>query len=49
MQSRDFAYIDDVVNATVLVLEKSNLKSQVYNVGSGEPITVLKVAQKLKE
>ena len=49
MQSRDFVYIDDVVNATLLVLEKSNLKSQVYNVGSGEPITVLKVAQKLKK
>jgi len=49
MQTRDFVYIDDVVNATVLVLENSNLKSKVYNVGSGEPITVLKVAQKLKE
>jgi dTDP-L-rhamnose 4-epimerase len=49
MQTRDFVYIDDVVNATVLVLEKSILKSQVYNVGSGKPITVLKVAQKLKE
>ena len=49
MQTRDFVYIDDVVNATVLVLQKSILKSQVYNVGSGKPITVLKVAQKLKE
>ena len=26
MQSRDFVYIDDVVNATLLVLKKSNLK-----------------------
>ena len=49
MQTRDFVYIEDVVNATVLALKKSNLKSQVYNVGSGKPITVLKVAQKLKE
>ena len=31
MQTRDFVYIEDVVNATVLALKKSNLKSHVYN------------------
>ena len=46
-QSRDFVYIDDVVDATTLALEKNDKLSYVLNVGSGEPISVLSVAKQL--
>ncbi|MGK6352543.1 NAD-dependent epimerase/dehydratase family protein [Parapedobacter sp. DT-150] len=48
-ESRDFVYIDDVVNATILGLEKEEANNQVFNVGVGEPIDVLTVANKLIE
>tara|TARA_B100001939_G_C16944701_1_gene619759 strand:- start:3469 stop:4599 length:1131 start_codon:yes stop_codon:yes gene_type:complete len=46
-QSRDFVYIDDVVDATTLALEKNDKLSYALNVGSGEPISVLSVAKQL--
>ena len=46
-QSRDFVYIDDVVDATTLALEKNDNLSYILNVGSGEPISVLSVAKQL--
>ena len=46
-ESRDFVYIDDVVNATILGLEKENANYNSYNVGSGMPISVLQIANKL--
>lgn len=49
MESRDFVYIDDVVNATVLGIEKEEANFQSFNVGSGNAITVLEVAKTLKE
>jgi dTDP-L-rhamnose 4-epimerase len=48
-ESRDFVYIDDVVNATILGLENENANYQAYNVGYGEPVTVLEIANKLIE
>ena len=49
MESRDFVYIDDVVNATTLALFESKAKDKSLNVGSGESTSVLKVAETLKE
>ncbi len=46
-ESRDFVYIDDVVNATILGLEKKEANYNSYNVGSGDPVSVLKIANKL--
>ena len=46
-QSRDFVYIDDVVNATTSALEKKDNKSHILNVGSGKPTSVLSVAKQL--
>ncbi|MEE2953723.1 MAG: NAD-dependent epimerase/dehydratase family protein [Bacteroidota bacterium] len=48
-QSRDFVYIDDVVKATILALENTVADHHIFNVGSGAPTTVLKVAQELKQ
>jgi dTDP-L-rhamnose 4-epimerase len=48
-ESRDFVFIDDVVRATILGIESEKGNFKAYNVGSGIPTTVLKVARKLKE
>lgn len=48
-ETRDFVYIDDVVNATILGLENDEANGQVYNVGTGEATDVLTVAQLLCE
>ena len=47
-ESRDFIFIDDVVDATVLAIEDTKLQSCSLNVGSGVSTTVLEVADSLK-
>lgn len=47
-ESRDFVYIDDVVQATILGLEKDEANFESFNVGSGNLISVLDVANTLK-
>lgn len=46
-ESRDFVYIDDVVRATVAGLENEKANYNVYNVGTGKPVTVLEIATRL--
>jgi len=46
-ETRDFVYIDDVVNATILGLEKEESNGQVYNIGTGISTDVLTVAHTL--
>ncbi|WP_312194499.1 NAD-dependent epimerase/dehydratase family protein [Sphingobacterium multivorum] len=46
-ETRDFVYIDDVVNATILGLEKEEANNQVFNVGTGVATNVLDVANGL--
>lgn len=48
-ESRDFVYIDDVVDATILSIENEKANYEVFNVGTGEKIDVLTVAEILKE
>ena len=48
-ESRDFVFINDVVDATVLALEKEEANNQIFNVGSGVATTVSQVANSLKE
>ena len=48
-ESRDFVFINDVVDATVLALEKEEANHQIFNVGSGVATTVSQVANSLKE
>ena len=47
-ESRDFVFINDVVDATVLALENKNANHQSFNVGSGVGTTVKEVAKMLK-
>ncbi|MED3778590.1 NAD-dependent epimerase/dehydratase family protein [Geobacillus stearothermophilus] len=46
-ESRDFVYIDDVVNATILGIEKDEANYEVFNVGFGQKVDVLTVAKAL--
>lgn len=47
LESRDFVYIDDVVEATMLAITHQNAQGEIFNVGSGIATTVNTVAQKL--
>jgi len=44
-QTRDFVHVLDVVDANMLVLEKDEANFQTFNVGSGEPTTVIDYAE----
>lgn len=46
-ETRDFVFIDDVVAATVLGIEKEEANNQVFNVGTGVATDVLTVASSL--
>lgn len=48
-ESRDFVYIDDVINATVKGLEQASANGEIFNIGSGIGTTVLSVANALKQ
>jgi nucleoside-diphosphate-sugar epimerase len=43
---RDFTYVKDAVEATILVGEKG-VDSEIYNIGFGRPVSVAKVAELL--
>jgi len=47
-ESRDFVFVDDVVDATVLALESDVRVGKVYNVGTGVATDVQTVAETLK-
>ncbi|MGB5933566.1 MAG: SDR family NAD(P)-dependent oxidoreductase [Anaerolineae bacterium] len=47
LQSRDFIHIQDIVEATLLAMEKAEF--EVFNVGTGRPLTVLDMARILIE
>lgn len=46
-ETRDFVYIDDVANATILGMEVPEANGHVFNIGTGTAIDVLTVAQTL--
>lgn len=46
-ESRDFVYVDDVVHATILGIEKDEANYEVFNVGLGKAIDVITVANTL--
>ena len=49
LETRDFVYIEDITDSITLGIENDNANFQSFNVGSGEKIDVLTVANTLKE
>lgn len=48
-QKRDFVHVLDIVQANILAMEKKECDYQVFNVGSGKPITILELAEVIKK
>ena len=48
-QLRDFCYVDDVINAIILSLIKKRALGEVFNVGSGKPISVKFIINKISK
>ncbi|MAV82969.1 MAG: hypothetical protein CMI90_05870 [Pelagibacteraceae bacterium] len=46
MQTRDFTFIDDTINATIEIAEKCT-GSEIINITKGEDITILELANKI--
>jgi dTDP-L-rhamnose 4-epimerase len=44
-ESRDFVHVKDIVQACLLALKKEEAVGQVINIGSGEILTLLEIAQ----
>ena len=49
LESRDFVFIDDVVNATYLGITKEAANNEIFNVGTGVAVDVMTVAKVLVE
>jgi UDP-N-acetylglucosamine 4-epimerase len=48
-QSRDFIFIDNVVEANLLAATRPGLKSEVFNVGDGKEYTILRLVNSLNK
>ncbi len=48
-QRRDFVSVHDIVRANLLALEKPEADGQIFNIGSGTPITIRRVAEILAD
>lgn len=46
-QTRDFVYVEDVVEASMLALNSQNCVGEVINVGTGKPTTITELAKVL--
>ena len=46
-QLRDFVHISDIVQANLLATHKNSGDYQVFNIGSGRPISILEIANKV--
>jgi len=48
-QTRDFVYVEDVVQVNMLALKSKNCVGEVFNIGTGTTVSVNQVANTLKE
>jgi len=46
-QMRDFISVDDIVQANLLAMERSQADGRAVNIGSGEPVAIREVAEEL--
>ena len=48
-QSRCFGYVGDVVGALISIMEHPQAVGQIFNIGSNQEISILELAQRVKE
>ena len=48
-QTRCFGYVGDVVGALVSLMDRDEAVGQVFNIGSNEEVSILEVAERVKE
>lgn len=48
-QSRDFTHVSDIVQANMLALEKAEADYEMFNVGTGTPMTIRQVGNLLRD
>jgi UDP-glucose 4-epimerase len=48
-QRKDYLYISDAVEATMLVLGRGKLEGEAYNIGSGKSVTVREIVEMILE
>lgn len=42
-QKRDFLFVDDAINGIISSIKNKNCRGEIINIGSGKPITLLKI------
>ena len=47
-QSRDFLFIDDLIRAIAIALNKKEASGKIINIGSGRPIKIKKIIKKIR-
>ncbi len=45
LQTRDFIHVSDVIQANLLALSREEANGEIFNVGTGQPISVLEMAR----
>ena len=48
-QSRDFVFVGDVAQANLLASQAEGVSGKVFNVGAGQPVTLLDLIANLNE
>ncbi len=46
-QSRDFLYINDLIDAIFLILENPKAKGEIFNIGFGKPLKIKNIIQRI--
>lgn len=49
LQKRDFIYVDDFVNLIKNILQQKKIRCETFNIGTGKPVTVKHVINKIKD
>jgi len=49
LQTRDFVHVSDIVQANLLTMNSDKANGQIFNVGTGQSVTILEIAEILIE
>jgi dTDP-L-rhamnose 4-epimerase len=49
LQTRDLIHVSDVVQASMLALTREQANGEIFNVGSGQPVTILDMARTISK